>query len=103
MNKLSILYPAGEGIHFDMDYYINRHVAMGRQLIGPNLRQLTIEKGISGVEPGSQPTYIVIAQLWFDSMEVLQKTFAEHGRELVADIPNYTNSQPVFQVSEVIL
>jgi hypothetical protein len=37
----------------------------------------------------------------FESLEAFQKTIVSSGAELMADIPNYTNTSPVIQISEV--
>ena len=39
--------------------------------------------------------------LTFESLEVFGTVMAEHGAEIMADIANYTYSQPVMQISEV--
>jgi hypothetical protein len=40
--------------------------------------------------------------LVFDSAEKMQKGLQAHDPELAADIPNFTNVQPQFQISEII-
>lgn len=37
----------------------------------------------------------------FDSVEDFQAAFAKDGQEVMADIPNFTNTQPTIFVSEV--
>jgi hypothetical protein len=32
-----------------------------------------------------------------------QSGFGPHAEEILADIPNYTNTQPVIQISEITL
>ena len=39
----------------------------------------------------------------FDSAEVFVTAFAPHTAELQGDAPNYTNIQPVVQISEVLM
>jgi len=46
-------------------------------------------------------TYLAMGDLLFDSVEGFQKAFAAHAPEILADIPNYTNFQPIVQISEV--
>ncbi len=53
MFKVSILYPAGEGKTFDMDYYEKTHMPMMAGLLGNNLKFYQIDKGIGGRTPGS--------------------------------------------------
>ena len=42
-----------------------------------------------------------MGHLYFDSVEAFQAAFGPHAETILADIPNYTNIQPVIQVSEV--
>ncbi|MEW6130668.1 MAG: EthD family reductase [Acidobacteriota bacterium] len=101
MIKVSILYPNNEGCKFDLDYYTNTHIPMTEARLSAALRGVTIEKGLSSGAPGSQPTYIAAGHLLFDSVEAFQEAIAPHAQELMADIPNYTNVQPVVQISEI--
>ena len=51
--------------------------------------------------PGALMTYVAIGHLTFDSVESFQASFFPHAGEITADISNYTNVQPVVQISEV--
>jgi uncharacterized protein (TIGR02118 family) len=103
MVKVSVLYPNRQGTNFDMSYYINRHMVMVQQLLGPRLKGMSVEQGISGVQPGSSASYIAMGHLLFDSVEDFQTSFGPHTQAIVGDIPNYTNSEPIIQISEVKL
>lgn len=103
MVKVSVLYPNADGSAFDMDYYCKRHVTMIRRKFGPACKGISVEKGISGATPGSPPAYLVVGHLLFDSIEAFQMAFAAHGPTIMGDIPNYTNVQPVVQISEVVV
>jgi uncharacterized protein (TIGR02118 family) len=37
----------------------------------------------------------------FESVADFQSSFGAHAEEIVADVPNYANSQPIIQISEV--
>jgi hypothetical protein len=41
--------------------------------------------------------------LYFDTTDAFQAAFAPHAQAILADIPNYTNTQPTIQISEVKL
>ena len=81
-----------------MDYYRESHIPMMRRLIGERLKGLSVDRAAAG--PGLPAPYAVIANLVFESVETMQVVLAEHSATLMADIPNYTNVQPVIQVSE---
>ena len=101
MVKVSVFYLNEEGKKFDMDYYLNNHLPMIQEKLGAALKGGAVEQGLSGEEPDSPPTYIVIGQMLFDSMEAFQNAWEPHAQKILADVPNYTDIQPVFQISEV--
>jgi uncharacterized protein (TIGR02118 family) len=103
MVKVSVMYPMQQGTEFDMTYYVNRHIPMVRQLLGPSLKGVSVEQGISGMQPGSSATYVAMGHLLFDSVTDFQASFGPHAETIIADIPKYTNSEPTIQISEVKL
>ncbi len=102
MIKVTIFYPNGEGKTFDMDYYSNKHMPMVAGLLGDSLKLLAIDKGISGRTPEEPTPYLAVGYLYFDKLSAYQNSFAPIAEKIVNDIPNYTNIQPVVQISEVI-
>jgi len=44
-----------------------------------------------------------MGHLYFDSVDAFQTAFGPPSAEILADIPNYTNTQPVLQISDVKL
>ena len=103
MIKVSVLYPNTAGSRFDMPYYLNKHIPMVQEKLGAALKGTSVEQGLGGVQPGSAPAYMAMGHLLFDSTEAFQQSFGPHSAAIVGDIPNYTNSQPTIQVSEVKL
>jgi uncharacterized protein (TIGR02118 family) len=101
MIKVSVLYPNEEGKKFDMDYYLKSHIPMVQGKLGAALKGGAVEQGLSGAEPGSSATYVAMGHLLFDSVEAFQNAFGPHAETIMADVPNYTDIQPVFQISEV--
>jgi uncharacterized protein (TIGR02118 family) len=101
MIKVSVLYPSGTGHKFDMAYYCEKHVPMVQRLLGAALKGVAVEQGIAGVAPGTPATYLAMGHMQFESVESFQASFAPHMAQITGDIPNYTNTQPVIQVSEV--
>ena len=101
MIKVTVLYPHPQGRAFDMDYYCNKHIPMVQEILGDDLKGAAVEQGLSGAEPGSSPAYAAIGHLYFDSLEAFQNCFGPHAEAIMGDIPNYTDAQPVIQISEV--
>jgi uncharacterized protein (TIGR02118 family) len=103
MIKVSVLYPNEPDSTFDMAYYLGRHIPMVQQKLSGALRGTAVDQGLGGTEPGAPPAYTVICHLLFDSVESYQAAFGPHAQAIVGDIPNYTNTQPIVQVSAVKL
>ena len=101
MIRLMVLYPAGEGRTFDMDYYLKTHIPLFQNRMGAALRDLSVERGISGPTPGSPAPFVALATAAFDSVEAFAAAYAPHAAEILGDIPKYTNIQPVVQISQV--
>ena len=101
MIKVSVFYPNQEGARFDMDYYLQKHMPMVRQKMAGAMKSMGVEQGIAGGAPGAPSPYRVIAHMTFDSMEAYQTAFSAHAQTIMADIPNYTDLQPLVQISEI--
>jgi uncharacterized protein (TIGR02118 family) len=103
MIKVTVVYPNSSGSRFDIAYYCKMHIPLVQRLVGSALKGVAVEHGIAGGTPGSPAPYLAIGQLQFDSVEAFQASFGPHAQKIMADIPNYTNVQPVIQISEVKL
>ena len=103
MIRINVLYPNSATATFDMDYYLGTHMPMVRQRMGSALKGMTVEQGVSGGQPGSDPAYRVLATLVFDSVDAFQAAFVPYAPEIQGDIPRYTNIVPTIQISEVKL
>jgi uncharacterized protein (TIGR02118 family) len=85
-----------------MDYYSNNHMPMVASLLGDALKFLEIDKGLSGRTPDDPIPNLAIGYLYFDQLSDYQNSFGPNAEKIVSDIPNYTNIQPVVQISEVL-
>jgi uncharacterized protein (TIGR02118 family) len=103
MIKVSVLYPNANGGRFDLDYYRNIHVPLVFERCGDAIKRGEMEQGIAGADASSPPPFRIAAHLVFDSAESMQASFGRHLPEFVADLPNFTDIQPMVQVSEVLL
>jgi uncharacterized protein (TIGR02118 family) len=101
MITVSVLYPNNTNIKFDMNYYLAKHIPMVQQKLGSARKNVTVEECIAGAAPGAAATYVALAHLAFDSVDAFQAAFGPHAAAIMSDIPNYTNAQPVVQISEV--
>ncbi len=104
MIRISVLYPSGEGKRFDYDYYTKKHMPLvSERLKSGGLIRLEVDKGLAGGAPGAPAPFACVGHLYFNSVPEFQKAMAPHGKELFADVPNFTNITPQVQISEVIL
>ncbi len=101
MIALNILYPAKKGAYFDSGYYFDRHMPRVVQKLSRSLRGMTLAQGLNRGRPGSRPYYYAVCELLFDSSDAAQAVFAAHEEALGDDTRNYTNVEPVMQISEV--
>jgi uncharacterized protein (TIGR02118 family) len=102
MIKVSVLYLDAQGVRFDMDYYLGKHMPLVREKSGPACKGIAVDQGLSGGASGSAATYVAMGHILYESVEAFQAVFAQHGQVLLADIPNFTNAQPVIQISDVM-
>jgi uncharacterized protein (TIGR02118 family) len=103
MIKVTVLYPNAPDARFDMKYYVTQHMPMVRDRCAPECRGIAAESGVAGGDPGAPAPYIAIGYLTFDSVAAFQKSFGPHAGEILADVPNYTNTKPILQISEITL
>ncbi len=94
MIKVSVTYPSGEDTTFDHDYYANSHVPLCLTTWNPVKSE--IDKGIDGPN-------VAGVHFYFETMDAFQAALGATGTgEVMADVANYTNIQPVMQVSEIV-
>jgi uncharacterized protein (TIGR02118 family) len=103
MIRIAVLYPQGEGKTFDHAYYAQKHMAMVRQRLGSfGLVRAEIDRGLAGGAPGAPAPYVCIGYLTFNALEDFQKGMGVHGKEIMDDVPKYTNIPPQIQISEIV-
>ena len=103
MIKVSVMYPNKEGARFDHQYYRDKHMPLVKARLGDACKYYTIDKGLAGGAPGDPATYVGMCHIFADSVEAFQKGFGPHAREIMGDVPNYTDIAPVMQISEVVV
>lgn len=101
MIKVSVFYPNGDGASFDLDYYLDRHIPMVSEALGPACKSLSVDAGVAGGTSGEPAPYVAMTHLLFESVETVQAVLASHAEKIFSDTPNFTNLQPIFQISVV--
>jgi uncharacterized protein (TIGR02118 family) len=103
MIRISVLYPNEPGKRFDLNYYTHKHMMLvAERLKSFGLVRTEVDKGLAGGAPGAPAPYVCIGQVYFDSVDAFQKGMSTHGKEIMADIPNYTDIAPQIQISEIV-
>jgi uncharacterized protein (TIGR02118 family) len=103
MVRITVLYPNEAGKKFDLEYYCNRHMKLVTdRLKSFGLIRTEVDKGVAGGAPGAPAPYVCIGHVYFNALADFQKGMGTHGKEIMADIPNYTNIQPQIQISEIM-
>ena len=97
MQRVTVLYPNGADVKFDFGYYLTKHVPWVAGLVG---RSIEVRRGISS--PTGSPAFVCIAAIHIESESEWDAVLAKHGAQIMADIPNYTNSSPVLQIDEIV-
>jgi len=102
MIRVSVLYPKTSDSHFDLDYYLNKHIPLVKERLTPlGLVRVGVDEGLGGLASDQPASYADIGYLVFENIEDLQKGLAAHGAEIMSDIPNYTNVQPQIQINRI--
>jgi uncharacterized protein (TIGR02118 family) len=103
MIKVSVMYPNKPGARFDHEYYREKHMPMVKARMGDACKYYTVDRGVSGATPGSEATYIGMCHIFCDTVQAFQDGFGPHAKEIMGDIPNYTDISPVIQISLVMV
>jgi uncharacterized protein (TIGR02118 family) len=103
MVMISMLYPNKNGTKFDLEYYINIHMPMSIERLSTHagFKGVSVVRGIAGGMPGSEPAYVAMCQYLFDTLEDFLAAFNLHAALLQSDMVNYTDIEPIIQISAV--
>lgn len=81
MIKVSVMYPNKSGARFDQSYYLEKHMPLVQALMGDKLKKFSVDKGVAGGVPGSEPTYLLICNMFCESAEAFQAGFGPHVKK----------------------
>jgi uncharacterized protein (TIGR02118 family) len=98
-----VMYPNTAGARFDHEYYRNRHIPLVKAMLAERCLRYTVDKGLHGGTPGASAPYVAMCHVFCDSEQAFQEGMALHGKEIYADIANFTDLVPVVQISEVVV
>jgi uncharacterized protein (TIGR02118 family) len=97
-----LLAAAGAQTKFDTDYYLQKHMPLVRERWTPHgLKNAQVLRGAAKPD-GSAADYQMMALLTFGSLDDFKAAGKAHGKEIFADIPNFTNAQAVVQINDIL-
>ena len=85
-----------------MVYCCNKHIPMIKEKLSAACKQMDIDQGLAGAQPGTKPAFVAMAHQLFDSVDAFQKAFGPHAATIMGVVPNYTDIQPIIQISNVM-
>jgi len=101
MILVTVMYPPAA--KFNTDYYLKTHMPLVTDRWTPHgLKSAQAVKGIAKGD-GSAPDYQIAALLTFGSMDEFKAAGKASGKEIFADIVNFSDTQPTVQINEVLV
>jgi uncharacterized protein (TIGR02118 family) len=98
---MTILYPAGQGLKFDADYYRDKHLTLIMKLYGKSIERFELRKVPVAAAGAPQPAYAAAVNIWVADLAAFQANNDKHGKTLIDDVPNFTNAMPSIQFDRV--
>ena len=98
--SLQVLYPITDGTKFDYDYYLSTHMGLVAEHMGSQIERTLVTKGQAG-GPDTPPSYYAIATIVFSDSDAMNTALAS-SPPVMADIPNFTDTQPQILIGEVV-
>jgi uncharacterized protein (TIGR02118 family) len=103
MIRVSFLYPNTKESSFNLDYFLKKHIPATEEVLKPaGLVKVEVDRGIGTPEPDEPVPFSIVEHLMFSNFEEMQTAMGEHSRELMEDVPNFTNVKPVVQINRMI-
>jgi len=94
------MYPISGTTTFDYDYYFSKHMKIVGETLGEHIQSTLVTKGIAG-GPDVPAGYYAIATMVFEDQSAMDLALSKVSAAL-SDVPNFTNTEPVMLVGEVV-
>lgn len=103
MLTVVVLYPRQPGATFDFGYYSATHLPLvSDRWAKAGLIGVSALRGTPGPDGGDGP-YMAMALLMFDTRAGVEAALGgAHAAEIMGDIANFTNVQPILQMTEAL-
>ncbi|KAK8197915.1 uncharacterized protein BKA78DRAFT_350305 [Phyllosticta capitalensis] len=97
---LAVAYPNVSDATFNHDYYVKTHMTMVERIFGSRMIGWRTMKIVATKPSHEKPLYNVLTLIDFPDRKTCDECLADTEAELVPDIPNYSNQQPIFLIGE---
>jgi uncharacterized protein (TIGR02118 family) len=98
---MHVFFRAREAATFDWDRYVNNHLPLAREKLGEyGLISINAQRCAPGPD-GKDPANVAVVTLDFEDGERFKTAFKEAAPGLIANVPHFTNVEPVFSFGEV--
>ncbi|KAI9665576.1 MAG: hypothetical protein M1831_001719 [Alyxoria varia] len=108
---VTVLYPNKPDLTFDLDYYKDKHMPIAKKFFEYTSHTITqlvhLDPSTKTPKPDSEGQtnpYAIQVVMHFDKLEDFQakRQDAAGMGEVLGDVGNFTNGEPVFLVGEVV-
>jgi uncharacterized protein (TIGR02118 family) len=104
MIRVVILYPKTSDSHFNVDYYLNHHIPLVRDIFRDlSLVKIEVDEGLANAFPEQPVPFASISYFTFDRQEDFMAGMGARGGEIIGDLRNFTNVQPQIQIDRVMI
>jgi uncharacterized protein (TIGR02118 family) len=91
---LTILYPNGASVRWDVDYYRRAHMPLIMRLYGAAaIKRFELRRGESGAPTGAPP-YIGCVNIYINDHQAFGAAGVAHGQTLIDDVPAFSSVMP---------
>lgn len=94
---ITVLFPNEQDANYDKNYYVNHHMPLIEQHWKKYGVQSWSVTDFSSGPDGANPVYTFGSVVTWESKEGVERAFqSPEVAEIMSDVPNFSNKQPVF-------
>ncbi|OLN86556.1 hypothetical protein CCHL11_08522 [Colletotrichum chlorophyti] len=100
---ITVVFPNEADAKYDIDYYVNKHMPLIQERWGQyGVKSWSVTKFQNGAD-GSAPLYAFGSTVSWDNLDQIKSAFAgPEAAEIMGDVSNFSNKQPIFLTGEVL-
>lgn len=102
MIRVAVMYENKPEARFDMDYYREKHMPLVKECYQPHgLSGVEVDEAVSKSGSRAAP-YIAIGYMTFPDIDAFMAAIKGSGKQVMADIENFTDIEPLVQISNLV-